>query len=446
MDPLDIAYAGAAGQLDLLRAGRLTAVELLQVCLARIDRLDGSLNAFRTLFRTTALAEAQAADTARAAGQDRPLLGLPVAVKDNVAVAGHAPSMGTGSPEPVAAADAEQVRRLRAAGAVIVGTTHLPELALWPFTESATWGATRNPWNPAHTSGGSSGGSATAVAAGMVAAATASDGGGSIRIPAACCGLVGLKPQRGRVPLGATGDDGAEHWHGLSSAGVLTRTLADTALLLDVLTDGAIGPEAPRALRIAVSSKAPVPTPVHPDVAAALALTAERLRSLGHTVTAADPAYGRAQLSFLLRYVRGAREDLQALTDPRCTEPRTRLTAAAGRLVSDRLLARARRWAPTDLLPDGVDVLLTPTLAAPPRTVGSLTGLRTVALAGRIVPFTPAWNVTGQPAISLPAGHTGDGLPLAVQLIARPGGEGQLLMLAAQLEAADPWAARRPPL
>ena len=361
-------------------------------------------------------------------------------------MAGHAPSMGTGSPEPVATADAEQVRRLRAAGAVIIGTTHLPELALWPFTESQTWGVTRNPWNPAHTSGGSSGGSATAVAAGMVAAATASDGGGSIRIPAACCALVGLKPQRGRVPLGATGDDQAEHWHGLSSAGVLTRTVADTALLLRVLTDEAITAVAPKPLRIAVSSKAPVPTPVHPDVAAALERTADRLRSLGHTVTAADPVYGRTQLSFLLRYARGVRADLHALVDPRRTEPRTRLAAAAGRLISDRLLARARHWGEPDLLPSGVDVLLTPTLAAPPRTVGSLTGRRTLALAGRVVPFTPAWNVTGQPAVSLPAGHTSDGLPLAVQLIARPDGEPLLLMLAAQLEAAEPWADRRPPL
>ncbi len=446
LNPEDIAYAGAAGQLELLCAGRLSAVELLELCLARIDRLDGGLNAFRTLFRTAAHAEAQAADEERAAGRDRPLLGLPVAVKDNVAVVGHAPSMGTGSPEPVAAADAEQVRRLRAAGAVIIGTTHLPELALWPFTESQTWGVTRNPWNRAHTSGGSSGGSATAVASGMVAVATASDGGGSIRIPAACCALVGLKPQRGRVPIGATGDDGAEHWNGLSSTGVLTRTCADTALLLDVLTDGEVRAETPRALRIAVSSKAPVPTPVHPEVAAALARTAEQLRGLGHTVTTADPAYGRAQLSFLLRYLRGAREDLHALADPRRTEPRTRLTAAAGRLVSDRLLARARSWAPADLLPDGVDVLLPPTLAAPPIAVGALTGRRTVALAGRIVPFTPAWNVTGQPAMSLPAGHTGDGLPLAVQLIARPSSEGVLLMLAAQLEADEPWSDRRPPL
>jgi amidase len=234
LDPDDVAFAGVRGQRALLAEGRLTAVELLDLVLDRIDRLDGRLNAFRTVFREAARTEAEAADAALAAGDDRPLLGVPIAVKDNVAVAGHAPGMGTGSPEPVAGRDAEQVRRLRAAGAVVVGTTHLPELALWPFTESTTWGATRNPWDLDRTTGGSSGGSAAAVAAGLVAAATASDGGGSIRIPAACCGLVGLKPQRGRVPLAPD----SEHWHGLSVAGALARTCGDVALLMSVLTDG----------------------------------------------------------------------------------------------------------------------------------------------------------------------------------------------------------------
>ncbi len=453
LDPQDVAYAGVTGQLELLRAGRITSVELLELCLARIDRLDGHLNAFRTLFRASALAEAQAADAARVGGGDQPLLGVPVAVKDNVAVAGHASSRGTASPEPVAAADAEQVRLLRAAGAVVVGTTHLPELALWPFTESDTWGATRNPWDPAFTTGGSSGGSACAVAAGMVAAATASDGGGSIRIPAAACGLVGLKPQRGRVPLGATGDPDAEHWNGLSVAGALTRTTADQALLLSVLSSGAVTTDltAPAPLRIAWSLKAPVPTKVHPSVLGALQGTAAVLRSLGHVVVEGDPAYGKAQASFLLRYARGALQDLQALTDPSRTELRTRVTARAGRLVTDGALARALRWgeqaaAGLAELPGGADVLLTPVFAGPLRRVGSVTGLATLAVAGSIVPFTPAWNVTGQPAISVPAGHTTDGLPLAVQLVGRPGSEQLLLALAAQLERTTDFADRRPPV
>lgn len=448
-DPDDVAFAGVLGQRQLLRDGRLSAVELVELCLRRIDRLDGRLNAFRTVFHETALAQARAADEARREGDDRPLLGVPVAVKDNVAVAGHAAAMGTGSPEPVAGRDAEQVRRLRAAGAVVVGTTHLPELALWPFTESRTWGTTRNPWALEHTPGGSSGGSAAAVAAGLVAAATASDGGGSIRIPAASCGLVGLKPQRGRVPLAPD----TEHWHGLSSAGILTRTTADQALVLSVLSDGAI-PSAvagPGTLRIAWSVKAPVPTSVHPAVRGALQGTLEVLRGLGHTVVRADPSYGRVQPSFLVRYGRGARDDLVRLVDPQATEPRTRAVAAIGARIPDRLLAAARRWgedaaAALAELPGGADVLVTPTLAAPPIRVGAMTGRSTLARAGRVVPFTPAWNVTGQPAISIPAGHTADGLPLAVQLVGRPGSEALLLALAHSVESVTSFPDRRPPV
>lgn len=446
LDPEEVAFAGVLGQRELLRSGRLTAVELLGLCLARIDRLDGRLNAFRTLFRESARAEAEAAD---AAGDDRPLLGIPVAVKDNVAVAGHAAGMGTGSPEPVAGRDAELVRRLRAAGAVIVGTTHLPELALWPFTESETWGATRNPWDLDRTTGGSSGGSAAAVAAGLVAAATASDGGGSIRIPAACCGLVGLKPQRGRVPLSPD----TEHWHGLSVAGILTRTVADQAHVLAVLSDGAIPAAAgePGSVRLAWSVKAPVPAKVHPAVRGALDGTLAVLRSLGHEVVQADPVYGRVQPSFLVRYARGARDDLVRLVDPSRTEPRTRAVARIGALTGDRLLARARRWgedaaARLATLPGGADVLVTPTLATPPIRIGALQGRATLPRAGGFVPFTCAWNVTGQPAISVPAGRTADGLPLAVQLVGRPGSEQLLLAVAAQLEQATAFSAARPPL
>lgn len=456
LEPEDVAYAGVAGQLSLLREGRITAVELLELLLARIERYDRRLNAFRTVFRDSALAEAQEADRARAAGDERPLLGLPVAVKDYVAVAGHSAALGTGSPQPVATRDGEQVRLLRAAGAVIIGSTQLPELALWPFTESATWGATRNPWNDQHTPGGSSGGSAAAVAAGLVAAALASDGGGSIRIPAAACGLVGLKPQPGRVPMGATDETGFEHWNGLSSAGVLTRTVADQALMLAVLTAGQVGAEAPvsgpltpGALRIAWTTKAPLTTPVHPAVLGALQGTLAVLVSLGHTVVEGDPDYAKVQASFLLRYVRGARADLGLLVDPSRTEMRTRVVAATGALVSDRALARARTWGAEAArrlseLPGGADVLVTPVLAAPPQRVGAQSGLRAIALAGRVVPFTPAWNVTGQPAMSVPAGFTADGLPLAVQLVGRPGSEDLLLRLAAQLEQATAFADRRP--
>ncbi len=430
----DLAFAGVLGQRELLRTGAVTSVRLLEISLARIERLDRDLNAFRTLF-ATARAEAEAADAAIARGEDRPLLGVPVAVKDYAAVAGHAPSQGTGSPEPVASTDAEVVRRLREAGAVIVGSTNLPELALWPFTESTTFGVTRNPWDRTRTPGGSSGGSAAAVASGMVAAALASDGGGSIRIPAACCGLVGLKPSRDLVPLAPL----HEHWYGLSVAGCLTRTVADHVAVLNVLQDVPLALSDPGHLRIAWSLKGTLPVPVDREVKAALQETMRRLDSLGHSVVKADPEYDGLVESFLVRYLSGAAQDLAGLADPKATELRTRAVAALGRRLPARALSRARRLGDTAALrlsrvPGGADVLITPTLPAPAARVESLKGLRTLALAGRRAPYTSPWNVTGQPALSVPAGFSEGGLPLAVQLIGPPGSESLLLSLAAQLE------------
>jgi amidase len=439
----DIAFAGVNGQRALLRDGTVTSVQLLELSLCRIARLDPQLGAFRTLF-DTARAEAEAADDAIAEGDDRPLLGVPIAVKDNLPIAGHAPRHGTGSPEPNATADAEIARRLRAAGAVIVGATNLPELALWPFTESKTFGITRNPWHLDHTPGGSSGGSAAAVAAGLVAAAHGTDGGGSIRIPAACCGLVGLKPGRGFVSLAPDTD----HWHGLSAAGCVTRSVEDTVTVLNVLQDQPLQLTEPMALRIAWSVKTPVPTPVDAEVRAALDRVVRRLADLGHTTVAADPSYKGVQESFLVRYATGAAEDHARLADRSVTEPRTKLVAALGRRLTGRPLARALRLGAQAAerlatLPGGADVLVTPSLAGLPRPVGSLTGRRTLALAGRHVPFTPTWNVTGQPAVSIPAGLSNQGLPLAVQLIGAPGSEQLLLSVAAQLQD---WTDLRPPV
>ena len=452
LDAEDVAWAGVVGQRALLREGRLTAVELLELCLARAARLDGRLGAFRTLLPESARAEARAADAALAAGDERPLLGVPVAVKDNLAVAGSAATAGTGSPEPVATHDSEVVRRLRAAGAVVMGITTMPELALWPFTESATWGSTRNPWSPAHTPGGSSGGSAAAVAAGLVAAATASDGGGSIRLPAACCHLVGLKPQRGRVPLGGPDDLAAEHWHGLSAAGILTRRVADTAAVHEVLSGVGLGDlTAPPRLRIAWSTRGAVPTRTTPAVRGALQGTLTVLWGLGHEVLEADPDLRGVQASFLARYGAGAAHDLAALADPSRTEPRTRAVAAVGRRFPPGAVARAvaageRAAARLSTLPAGADVLVTPVMPHPPQRVGAQRGLATLARAGRVTPFTVPWNVTGQPALSVPAGLTADGLPLAVQLVGRPGEEALLLSLAASLEQATGFSARRPAL
>lgn len=433
----DIAFAGVLGQRELLRNGTVTAVRLLEISLARIARLDGSINAFRTLF-DSARAEAEAADVALAAGDDRPLLGIPVAAKDYAHVAGHAASQGTRSPEPLATQDCEVVRRLRAAGAVLVGTTNLPELALWPFTESAAHGVTRNPWDLGHTPGGSSGGSAAAVAAGLVAAALGSDGGGSIRVPAACCGLVGLKPTRDLVSLAPL----QEHWHGLSVAGCLTRSVADSVAVLNALQDSPLALIDPGCLRIAWSLKPLVPTGVSSEVKAALHDTVRRLDRLGHDLVQADPAYDGLFESFAVRYATGVAKDLAALVDPSVTELRTRAVAALGRRLTGRPLKRARRLGDTaasrlSRVPGGADVLIMPTLPTTAPKAESLQGLRTLLLAGRRVAFTTPWNVTGQPALSIPVGWSEHGLPLAVQLIGPPGSDALLLSLAAQLERGD---------
>src|SRR3954451_10361250 len=238
MDPLDLAYAGIARQAALIRSGEVSPVELVELYLRRIERLEPRLNAFRVVFAERALAEARQAEGRRGAGSDRPLLGVPVAVKDNLDMAGEYTAMGSHAYGGPATSDSEIVRRLKAAGAILIGKTMLSELAIFPWTEPAAWGMTRNPWGiEERTAGGSSGGSGSAVAAGLVAGASASDGGGSIRVPAAVNGAFGLKPQRGRVSLMPD----AQHWYGLSQAGAITRTVQDSALWLDAVAGPAAG-------------------------------------------------------------------------------------------------------------------------------------------------------------------------------------------------------------
>src|SRR3954451_2172123 len=230
----DVAFAGAARQAEMVRAGEVSPTELVRLCLHRIARLDPELNAFRKVLAERALLEAEQAEARRKGGDERPLLGVPIAIKDESDVAGEINLHGTDAFTEPATADCEMVRRLREAGAIIVGLTLSPELAICGFTESATYGVTRNPWNLQRSPAGSSGGSGAAVAAGLVPIASAGDGGGSIRLPAASCGLFGLKPQRGRISLAPD----LEYWNGLAVNGCLSRNVLDTALWLDVTSGG----------------------------------------------------------------------------------------------------------------------------------------------------------------------------------------------------------------
>jgi amidase len=470
----EIAFAGVARQAELVREGEASPTELVQLSLERIERLDPELNAFRVVLGERALAEAKAAESglkgrgkrAKAAAE-RPLLGVPIALKDSVDLAGERTMNGTDAYDEPAAADSEMTRRLRAAGAIVVGKTHLPELAIFPFTESATWGVSRNPWNRLRTTGGSSGGSAAAVAAGMVPAASASDGGGSIRIPAASCGVFGLKPTRGRIPL----DPDYEHWHGLSVNGFETRTVLDTALLLDVTAGGSREPgapalperpfaehaaEQPGSLRIAHSAK-PVDGIVAPilaeEVVEAVADTAELLAGLGHRVEPRDPDYGLMP-GFFVRYLRGVHDEGVAVPHPERLERRTRGFMRMGSVYPDAVLRRARAAEAGDrrrvlALFDDFDVLVTPVMggtALPVRRWEGRGALWTLNGIARFYPFTAVWNHLGCPAASVPAGFAADGMPLAVQLVAPRGEEGRILSLAAQLEAERPWADARPPV
>ena len=439
MDRTDLAFAGIARQAELVRAGEVAPRELVELYLERIARLDPQLNSVRVVFAERALAEADQAAGRRGAGDERPLLGVPVLIKDDVDVAGEVTCKGRGAEDRPASADAEAVRRLRAAGAIVLGKTQTPELMQWPFTESATWGITRNPWDPQRSPGGSSGGSGAAVAAALAGAALASDGAGSIRIPAACCALYGLKPQRGRIPTAPV----VEGWQDLTTIGCVTRSVADTALWWDVVADRAgdepsfaeAAAREPGRLRIACAANNPLFAPVSKELRAAYDETIALLRSLGHTVEEISVPYGDILGEIVPRYLRGVADDAAALAHPGRLERRTRAMVRMGRLLPDAVVARARaREAATAARLGRVfaehDVLLTPGTAQLPLPVGRYEGrgaLWTFNGVARYTPYTPAWNVTGQPAASVPAGFTPGGLPLAVQLVGRRGGDAVLL-------------------
>ncbi len=445
----------------MLASGTLTAPALLETYLERIARLDGKLRSYRIVLSDAARAEAAAAQRRLDAGERLPLLGVPLAIKDDVDVAGETTTYGTSAHGPPVRSDAEVVRRLRDAGAVIIGKTATPELMAMPFTESLTYGATCNPWDTGRSPGGSSGGSGAAVAAGLAPLALGSDGGGSIRIPSSWCGVYGLKPQRDRVSLAP--HDGA--WYGLSVNGPLARSVTDAALFLDV-TAAVAGPEGgfvaaaaqgPGRLRIALSVKVPVPVQLACGEAQRTAVdqAGALLRELGHDVVVRDPDYPPTAISgyFLPRYFRGIYDDARSLPHPERLEERSRALVRIGRLVSDRRIAAGRAGESNVIdriqsIFTDVDILVTPATATGPPRIGAYQRRGAVSsllrVAGR-VPYFEIWNLTGQPAAVVPWDLDSHGVPLSVQLVGRPYGEATLLSLSAQIEAARPWAHRRPP-
>lgn len=457
---------GLADTANDLANGTVTSHDLVRTALDRIDASQAELNAFRVVRHDSALSEAADADRRLAAGDRRALLGVPVAIKDDTDIAGETTMFGCAGTFAVKEHDAEVVRRLRDAGAVIVGKTHSPELGQWPLTGGDAFGHTRSPWSRDHTPGGSSGGSAAAVAAGLVPAALGSDGAGSVRIPASWSNLVGIKPQRGRISMWPD----AEAFQGLTTHGPLARTVADAALLLDVVSGNhpgdrhtrekitvsdAVGRD-PGRLKIALSLKLPftaTPTRLDPRVRIRLAAFAATLRDLGHDVTLADPDYGILfGLSFLPRSMAGIEDWLHRLPDPALADVRTRANARTGRMLHGAPLRAARGAEPrlrrrVGRIFDRFDVVVTPTTATPPLPVNAIDdigGWATDKVITAACPCAWPWNVLGWPGISVPAGFTDEGLPVGAQLLGPEDSEPLLVSLASQLESVLRWHEHTP--
>ncbi len=464
----------ATDQAALVASGQVSALELTEAAIERIEALDGQINAVTMRWFDHARAVA--------AGPlpDGPFRGVPFLLKDLWAhYAGQTLSNGNqalATAAPVSTQDTVLVGRFRAAGLVTLGRTNSPEFGTVPTTEPLAWGRTRNPWDPTRTPGGSSGGSAAAVAAGMVPIAHASDGGGSIRIPASACGLVGLKPSQGRISLGPFRDETA-----LGVELCVSRTVRDTAALLDAVHGPGVGDTViappptgpyraevdrdPGRLRIGMLDHVPRGGQLDPACRDAVHAAAGLLESLGHHVEPGYPAVlddGAAAASFgtmwatnMAMSIRRIAEQLGRELGPDDVELMNRAQADQARhatgvdYAAALAAATSFRRAVQQWWADGWDLLLTPTLASPPLPLGSMDNdaehpFAPLVVAGGFVPFTPAFNMSGQPAISLPLHWSADGLPIGVQLVAAYGREDVLVRLAGQVERAAPWADRRP--
>lgn len=474
MSEQELLFSSALEQAQLIREGKLSAVELTEAYLRQIERLQPHLNAFVEVDGERALAAAKAV----LPGDPRPFAGVPTAIKNNRAVAGLRFTFGCKLlAEQRANHDSYITRRLKEAGMTIVGTTTLPEYGILPTTEADLFGPTRNPWDTTRTPGGSSGGAAAAVAAGMVPVAHGNDGGGSIRIPAACCGLVGLKVQRGRVSLAPE-----QAYSLLVVDGMLTRTVADSAALLDVIAGAEVGDayrldpppkpfseltlQRPKGLRVALCTRPPLPdAKVDPLCIEGAQRAAALLEELGHKVEEVNPPWVDAAIGdafgalFAIQVASGiqfsglaaGREPTEADMEPMswAIYQLARSRSAVEYLVlENQLLARLREVA---AFIASFDLLLTPALAERPLPLGTLDThasepLQTFTRSGYFTPFTPIFNAAGNPALTLPLFHGEDGLPLAVQLVGGFGAEGLLLAVGAQLEEASPWRDRIPEL
>lgn len=476
----DLIHLDATAQAELIRSGEITPLDLVDAAIARIEKLNPQLNA--VIIPLFEKARMQAKSPTLPSG---PFRGVPFVLKDLVcATAGDPLHNGLRILKElnhVSRHDTYLAAKFKAAGFICVGRANTPELGLIPTTEPHAYGPSCNPWNLNHSTGGSSGGSAAAVAAGLVPVGHANDGGGSIRVPASECGLVGLKPSRGRVSLGP---DFGEMWQGFAIEGVVTRSVRDTAGVLDAIAGNMPGdpyaspPQrrpfvqelgaAPGKLRIGFMNRAPQGnTPLHADCVDAVATTAQTLSALGHIVEESHPAaldeveFLHHFASVVTAHASVALEDLGRLLGRTLTqndvEPWTWANAERGRKCSASQYLAALNWLQTwsrrvaQWWADGFDLLLTPTMGTPPPLLGELVATsETVRVVAKrvygLMQFTPQYNITGQPAISLPLHWNAAGLPIGVQLVSAFGREDQLLQIAAQLEQAKPWKDKWPPV
>jgi amidase len=461
----------ALDQARAVRSGDLSPVDLTAHYLDRIDKLGPALGAFVTVTPELALAEARAAaDRVRAGGDDLPpLFGVPIAIKDLTVTAGIRTTFGSRRyGDHVPDVDAHSVSLLRAAGAISLGKTNTPEFGMCSYTDNDITGPARSPWDPGCNAGGSSGGSAAAVAAGLVPFAHGSDGGGSLRIPASVCGLVGLKPSRGRISNGPAGADA----HGLAVQGPLARTVRDAAAMLDAMAlpmpgdpywapplrpgETFLGFAGQPTGRLRIGRYATTANGTTPDPACVAAWedVSALLGSLGHEVEDIELPFppGIADCFNTIWGVKSLDDEIDA-ADEQLLRPVTRAWREYGRGISGAAYAKAVTTMQLAarkavVATAGYDALLTPTLGLPPQRVEFFTEdgdvMDNLRRQGSFTPFTPMYNLTGQPAISLPLHWTADGVPIGVSLIGRPAGEGPLIALSAQLEEARPWAHRKP--